>query len=51
MSIEAQDLLVFSDLDITEAMELAAAQHKKTQTNAIEPTEENDWTHSRSARS
>ena len=35
MSIEAQDLLVFSDLDITEAMELAAAQHGKTQTNAI----------------
>ena len=35
MSIEAQDLLVFSDLDITEVMELAAAQHGKTQTSAI----------------
>ena len=35
MSIEAQDLMVFSDLDITEAMALAAAQHGKAQTNAI----------------
>ena len=35
MSIEAQDLLVFSDLDITEVMELSAAQHGKTQTSAI----------------
>ena len=35
MSIEAQDLLLFSDIEITEAMNTAAAQHGKTQSNAI----------------
>ena len=35
MSIEAQDLLLFSDIEITEAMNIAAAQHGKTQSNAI----------------
>ena len=35
MSIEAQDLLLFSDIEITEAMNTAAAQHGKTQTSAI----------------
>ena len=35
MSIEAQDLLLFSDIEITEAMNIAAAQHGKTQSSAI----------------
>ena len=35
MSIEAQDLLLFSDIEITEAMNTAAAQHGKTQSSAI----------------
>ena len=35
MSIEAQDLLLFSDIEITEAMNIAAAQHGKTQSDAI----------------
>lgn len=35
MSIEAQDLLLFSDIEVTEAMESAAAQHGKTQSGAI----------------
>ncbi|MBL22102.1 MAG: hypothetical protein CMJ37_04635 [Phycisphaerae bacterium] len=35
MSIEAQDLLDFSELVVTEDMEIAAIQHGKTQTNAI----------------
>ena len=35
MSIEAQDLLLFSDIEITEAMNTAAAQHGKTQSTAI----------------
>ncbi|MEC8413406.1 MAG: hypothetical protein VXZ30_05185 [Planctomycetota bacterium] len=35
MGIEAQDLLLFSDIEITEAMNTAAAQHGKTQSSAI----------------
>ncbi len=35
MSIEAQDLLLFSDIEVTEAMNTAAAQHGKTQSSAI----------------
>ncbi|MEC8354598.1 MAG: hypothetical protein VX001_03445 [Planctomycetota bacterium] len=35
MSIEAQDLLLFSDIEITAAMNTAAAQHGKTQSSAI----------------
>ena len=35
MSIEAQDLLLFSDIEITEAMNASAAQHGKTQSSAI----------------
>ncbi len=35
MAIEAQDLLTFSELEITETMVAAAANHGKTHTNAL----------------
>ena len=44
MGIEAQDLLTFSELEITEAMVATAAKHSKNHSSA---TEKNAWTPSK----